>query len=103
VTDVEERLRAEGLSAGTWSNGPFDRYAAHTHAYDKVLVCVRGSIRFDLPDHGRSIELQPGDRLDLPAGIVHAALVGDGGVTCLEAHPSQASFSLPERRAAGTW
>jgi uncharacterized protein YjlB len=103
VTDVEARLRAEGLAAGSWSNGPFDRYAAHAHAYDKVLVCVTGSIRFDLPERGDAVELQPGDRLDLPAGTVHAALVGAGGVTCLEAHPQQLSFDRPERRAAGTW
>ena len=39
-SDVEARLRAEGLDAGAWSNGPHDRYAAHDHGYDKVLVCA---------------------------------------------------------------
>jgi hypothetical protein len=28
----------------------------------------------------------PGDRLDLPASVVHAAEVGENGVVCLEAH-----------------
>jgi hypothetical protein len=28
----------------------------------------------------------PGDRLDLPAGVRHSAIVGPQGVTCLEAH-----------------
>jgi quercetin dioxygenase-like cupin family protein len=79
-------LRAEGLSAYAWQNGPGDVYAPHRHAYDKVLFCTQGSIRFDLPEEGRSVELRPGDRLDLAAGTAHAAVVGPDGVICLEAH-----------------
>ena len=37
-----DRLRAEGLDPGPWSNGPGDRYAAHRHDYDKVLVVRAG-------------------------------------------------------------
>src|SRR5258705_360873 len=40
------RLRDEGLDPATWSNGSGDRYAAHDHGYDKVIVVDRGSIRF---------------------------------------------------------
>ena len=69
-----------------WSNGPGDRYAAHDHGYDKVIVVARGSIRFGLPDTGTVVDLGVGDRLDLPAGTSHDALVGPDGVTCLEAH-----------------
>jgi hypothetical protein len=32
------------------------------------------------------VTLNAGDRLDLPAGIVHDADVGPQGVVCLEAH-----------------
>jgi hypothetical protein len=78
-------MRAEGLDPYAWENDPGYVYAAHRHAYDKVLFCVRGSIRFDLPDDGRSVELAPGDRLDLAAGTAHAAMVGPSGVICLEA------------------
>ncbi|HEY8760821.1 MAG TPA: hypothetical protein VIP52_07920 [Candidatus Dormibacteraeota bacterium] len=28
--------------------------------------------------------LEPGDRLELPPGTRHAAIVGPGGVTCVE-------------------
>lgn len=80
------RLAADGLEAGTWRNGPGDRYAAHRHGYDKVLVVEQGSIVFDLPDRREQLRLQAGDRLDLPSGTLHAGLVGDSGVTCLEAH-----------------
>jgi len=52
------------------------------------LYCVRGSIRFVLPDRPDSvdaIDLAPGDCMVLPAGIRHSAEVGSQGVLCLEA------------------
>ncbi|TAK00814.1 MAG: cupin [Chloroflexota bacterium] len=100
---LERRLKDEGLFAGTWSNGPGDRYGAHDHDYDKVLVCRSGSIRFGLPDLGRTVDLGPGDRLDLPARTRHDALVGETGVTCLEAHLRAGSLAGLVHRPAGEW
>ena len=80
-------LGGEGLDATRWSNGPGDRYAAHRHSFHKVIYCVEGSITFTLPElDNRSFLMTPGDRLDLPTGVLHAALVGEQGVVCLEAH-----------------
>lgn len=76
----------EGLSPYAWSNGPRDAYAAHTHPYNKVIYVARGSITFGLPELGQKLVLKAGDRLDLPAGVVHDAVVGAEGVLCLEAH-----------------
>lgn len=76
----------EGLSPYAWSNGPHDVYAAHTHSYDKVIYVVRGSITFGLPELSQQLTLKAGDRLDLPAGTVHDAEVGERGVVCLEGH-----------------
>ena len=101
--ELEARLRDEGLDPGAWSNGAHDRYAAHDHGYDKVLVCAAGSIRFGLPARGETVELAAGDRLDLPAGTVHDALVGAGGVTCLEAHVPAGRLPGLRRAAAGDW
>jgi hypothetical protein len=97
------RLRAEGLAPGSWANGPGDRYAAHEHGYDKVLVCAAGSIRFGLPAHGTSVQLAVGDRLDLPASMLHDAVVGPDGVTCLEAHLPAGRLLELRRRPAGGW
>jgi quercetin dioxygenase-like cupin family protein len=102
-TGPAERLRAEGLDASSWSNGPGDRYGAHAHGYDKVLVCAAGSIVFGLPDRNESVELRAGDRLELPAGTRHDALVGPDGVTCLEAHGAPGTVPSLVRRSAGTW
>jgi quercetin dioxygenase-like cupin family protein len=101
--DLSGRLRAEGLVASPWSNGPGDRYAAHDHGYDKVIVVEAGSITFGLPDQGESVALVAGDRLDLPAGTTHDAVVGSAGVTCLEAHVPSGSLAGLARRPAGTW
>jgi uncharacterized protein YjlB len=79
-------LAEEGLSPYSWSNGPHDIYAAHSHSYNKVIYVVQGSITFSLPELGNQLTLKAGDRLDLPAGVVHDAVVGSQGVICLEAH-----------------
>ncbi len=101
--EFEELLRAEGLDPGEWGNAPGDCYSAHEHGYDKLLVCVRGSIRFGLPTSGSAVDLLVGDRLELPAGTRHDAIVGPDGVTCLEAHLPTGSLLGVRHRAAGTW
>jgi quercetin dioxygenase-like cupin family protein len=84
--ELRQRYQREGLQPYTWSNGPGYRYVAHSHDYDKVLYVVRGSITWILPDLGEEIETRPGDRINLPRGVRHAAQVGSQGVTCMEAH-----------------
>jgi quercetin dioxygenase-like cupin family protein len=79
-------MSGEGLSPYAWSNGPHDIYSAHSHSYNKVIYVVQGSITFGLPELGNELILKAGDRLDLPAGTVHDAVVGAQGVICLEAH-----------------
>ena len=86
--ELRRRMQKEGLSPYAWSNAPGDSYAVHSHHYEKVLYCVRGSIRFVLPDSPADkgvIDLAPGDRMVLPPGVRHSAQVGPQGVTCLEA------------------
>lgn len=80
---LDSVMRDEGLSPRWWSNGPGEVYAAHEHGYHKVLYCAKGSITFATP--AAKYELTPGDRLDVPAGTAHSAVVGDDGVKCVEA------------------
>jgi quercetin dioxygenase-like cupin family protein len=86
--EVEIRgiLDAEGLQPYRWSNAPGDVYTAHTHPFHKVIYVVKGSITFGFPGDGGQATLQAGDRLELPAGTAHDAVVGSEGVVCLEAH-----------------
>ena len=103
MTSVADRLHGEGLAASSWSNGPGDRYGAHEHGYDKVIVVESGSITFGLPPESGSVDLSAGDRLEVPAGTRHRATVGPTGVTCLEAHLPAGSLGAVGRRAAGEW
>lgn len=86
VGAVTEWLRREGVTPSSWSNGPGDRYAAHEHGYEKLLMCASGSITFLVGPEQRHVELQPGDGFVLPAGTSHSALVGPDGCTCVEGH-----------------
>ena len=88
-----------------WSNGPGDRYAAHDHGYDKVIVVERGSIRFGLPATGLRARRSTWPRAtgsSCRPGPRHDAIVGPAGVACLEAHRPAGTLDRVARRAAGT-
>jgi len=82
--ELMERLRGEATGCYSWSNGPRDHYAPHSHSYEKVLYCVDGSITFVLESERTELLLSAGDRMVLPAGTVHSAVVGPDGCTCIE-------------------
>jgi quercetin dioxygenase-like cupin family protein len=84
--ELMAKLRSEASGCYSWSNGPGDRYAPHSHTYEKVLYCVDGSITFALEHEGKQLELKPGGRMVVPAGAVHSAIVGPSGCTCIEGH-----------------
>jgi len=84
LDELMTRLRTEATGCYSWSNGPGDRYAPHSHTYEKVLYCVDGSITFMLEPEGRRLDLKAGDRMVLPAGTIHSAAVGPAGCTCIE-------------------
>ena len=92
--DRESILRELGESAfdgTTWANGPRVRYAPHAHSCDKILIVLEGSIEMILPLEDTSITLAEGDRLELPANTLHAAVVGGSGVVCWEARRPRGS------------
>ncbi len=85
-SEIRRLFAASNLRPYRWTNAPNDIYSAHTHSFNKVIIVVQGSITFGLPQDGQELELFTGDRLDLPRGILHNAVVGAQGVVCLEAH-----------------
>ncbi len=86
---IGAHLDSEGLDYYQWSSGPGDVYSAHYHSYDKIIYVVEGTITFGIPEENRTIELSVGDRFELPAGVVHSAIVGSRGVVCFESHFSK--------------
>ena len=85
-TAIRNKLKNEGFNYYPWSNGPGDIYSPHKHSYNKVIYVARGAITFHLPESKKTLTLQTGDRLELPAHTVHSAAVGPQGVMCYEAH-----------------
>lgn len=83
---IRRVLDAEGLEYGRWSNKPLDVYFAHSHPYNKVIYVIAGGITFTMPKDGTSFTMKVGDRLDLPAGTMHEAVISTLGVECFEAH-----------------
>lgn len=83
---LREELNREGLQGYTWSNGPGFRYSAHQHPYAKVIYVISGDITFRMPESDKAHTLHAGDRMELPSGVLHEAVVGSVGVVCLEAH-----------------
>jgi len=75
----EQTLRAAGLRPSPWSAGPRAVFGRHRHPRPKRLFVVEGSISFD------GLLLTTGEGIRIPAGVEHSALVGDGGVRCVEA------------------
>ena len=84
-SQLDAIFRESHLSPNWWSNGPGDVYGVHSHSFHKVLFCADGGITFRIEPGGRDYELRPGDRLDIPRGTSHSAVVGPEGVTCVEA------------------
>ena len=84
--DLERWFARQGLSPSWWSNAAGQTYAGHQHGYHKILFCVEGSIVFRTGDtDDDALHLTAGDRLDVEPGTEHTAVVGDAGVTCVEA------------------
>lgn len=73
----------KGLKPQSWSNEPGYIYGEHNHLYTKVLFCLSGSIVFQTEEG--NFDLARGDLLIIPAGVSHRAVVGEEGVTCIEA------------------
>lgn len=77
-------FEARGVPATRWTNAPGSVYEVHHHSYRKTLFCLEGTITFSLPNLRTEVSLAPGDRLILPPGTHHGAVVGPSGVTCIE-------------------
>ena len=78
-----ERLRSEADGCYRWSNGSGASYEVHSHPFRKILYVTQGSITFT-PSGQSPVVMRAGDRIELPPGTPHGALVGDQGVVCWE-------------------
>ena len=83
----EKRLRAmlaeDGYQVVGWSNEPAQGYPPHVHVYPELLWLIEGSVTVILPAERKLLELMPGDRIEIPNGLVHGTMAGPDGATYL--------------------
>ena len=82
---ITRQMQKEGLRPYQWDNAPNYRYAVRSHGYNKVVYVVEGLLELTLPDANQRVRLRAGDRVEIPAGVRHGAIVGSAGVKCVEA------------------
>jgi quercetin dioxygenase-like cupin family protein len=82
---ISRNMQKEGLRPYEWGNSPNHRYGVRSHGYAKIVYVIEGSVEITLPDSNQMVRLRPGDRIEIPAGIRHGAIVGSSGATCVEA------------------
>ncbi len=82
INKIRARLEQEGLAPYRFDMVPGDVYGDHLHPEAEIRWVVSGRMRVMVNDE--EIILEPGDRLDLAANVVHSADVfGDEVVVTL--------------------
>jgi quercetin dioxygenase-like cupin family protein len=81
---LARKFASMGYRVDVYVYPPGTRFPPHTHDVDKVDAVLSGRFRISLG--GRSVELMPGDWVEVPAGAEHSAeVVGDSPVVSLDA------------------
>jgi quercetin dioxygenase-like cupin family protein len=82
INKIRARLEQEGLSPYRFDMIPGDVYGDHVHPDAEIRWVVSGRMRVLVDEE--EVILEPGDRLDLAANVVHSADVfGDEAVVTL--------------------
>lgn len=82
---IRNQLTAEGYGVVKWAIEAATGYPPHAHIYPETMWVVAGSLTVILPADDRLLELLPGDRIEVPQGIVHGIMAGAEGATYLVA------------------
>lgn len=77
IQTLKEQLKSENFPiVYEWSDAPGTAYLEHSHRGRVVFYVTKGSLTFF---GGIEKTLFKGDRIDVPIGVVHSALVGPEG------------------------
>ncbi|HEY4504449.1 MAG TPA: hypothetical protein VJI73_01620 [Candidatus Paceibacterota bacterium] len=78
--DYERKLKLEGFAhVYTWTDEPGVTYPAHAHKGKVSFFVSVGSITMKLDNN--EVLVQTGERMDVPVGEIHTAVVGPDGCT----------------------
>lgn len=69
ISLLKKLLKEEGIDSFPWSDSPGAYYYPHQHTDPEIRWLVKGMMK--VKANSTILELHPGDRLEIPAGIVH--------------------------------
>jgi quercetin dioxygenase-like cupin family protein len=76
--ELIKQLQREGFgNAYVWEDSPHARYPDHTHCTETAHVILGGELTLTM--NGVTTTYRVGERCDVPANAVHAALIGPNG------------------------
>ena len=73
LSTLRRALEDEGMVTAWWSDVPGAQVATHTHDFPEARWVLSGFLK--VTAGGETVQLGPGDRLDVPAGTPHATEV----------------------------
>ena len=105
LSTLRRTLEREGMVTAWWSDVPGTRVPTHSHEFAETRWVLEGFLR--VTAGGDTIEMGPGDRLDLPPRTPHATeVIGLGqviyvtGTADRQAQISQLEKSTPPPSSA---
>lgn len=84
VFKLVKELEKEGWNTYTFESYPGSYYDNHSHEDDELRILLEGSMRFGAD--GKTVDLEPGDRILVTKGTVHwAEVIGNEKTVLLSA------------------
>ena len=76
--ELMAQLKSQGFGhTYVWEDGPRARYPNHTHETETAHVILSGEMTLTM--NGESKTYPVGERCDVPANVVHSAVMGPSG------------------------
>jgi quercetin dioxygenase-like cupin family protein len=94
LSTLRRTLEAEGMTTAWWSDMPGTSVPAHSHPFPETRWVLSGFLSVAVG--AETLQLGPGDRLDLPAGTSHATeVVGLAPVVYVTGTPDRSLAPAP--------
>ena len=83
-SSMKKKLQNEGYRVSTYTYSPGTYFDNHEHRVSKIDAVLSGTFRIGM--NGKFINLEAGDWIEVPAGVVHSAeVLGKVPVVSLDA------------------
>jgi uncharacterized protein YjlB len=90
---IQQIVRRHGWS-NTWRNGIYNFHHYHSNTHECMVVAMGSAVLVIGGPDGKSIHLQPGDSLILPAGVAHLCTSYSKDFLCVGCYPQGKNYDL---------